>query len=490
MRKIYSLQSFAALIFAIILAGCAPAPEKDHLTQIQDRNTLVIGTLYSPTSYFSNNHTSSGMEYELAQNFAAQLGVELQVVANADLNRLFTLLNEGKIDILATGLSVTDNRIKHMRFGPPYYRVSQQLVYKQGKKRPRKYSDLTGNLTVMANSSHQETLLGLKDKYPALKWNTNNKLNPDQLLKEVIEERIDYTIVDSTVLARNRRLYPDLSLAMTIEQDTPIAWAISKFTDDSLYSEIISFFGEHQSDGDLIQLEEKYFGHVQRFDYVDTRAFIAAIGTKLKKYQILFELNQGQLQWEQLAALSYQESHWNPKAKSPTGVRGMMMLTLPTAKQMGVKSRLDAEQSIKGGAQYLQRQLDRLPESIPPEQRFWFALASYNVGFGHLMDARRLAVTKNLDPDSWTSIKQLLPLLEKPKYYKKSRYGYARGREAVHYVGNIRRYYETLKAMNITSVLAEPALEIAARIDSLKQKQINTPRIIKTQEAVIPDKTE
>lgn len=477
MLKKFSLHGIVVILFSISLISCTPAIQQDQLSKVKSRNTLVIGTLYSPTSYFSNNHTSSGMEYELAQNFAASLGVELQVIANADLNRLFTMLNEGKIDILATGLSVTDGRMKHMRFGPPYYYVSQQLVYKQGKKRPRKYTDLTGNLTVMANSSHQESLLRLKEQYPDLSWQTNNKLNPDQLLKEVIEERIDYTIVDSTTLARNRRLYPDLSLAMTVEEERPIAWAISKFTDDSLYSEIIAFFGEHQSDGDLIHLEEKYFGHVKRFDYVDTRAFIKAIDTKLKKYQILFELNQGELQWEQLAALSYQESHWNPRAKSPTGVRGMMMLTLPTAKQMGVSSRLDAEQSIKGGAQYLQQLLNRLPEAIPQEQRFWFALASYNVGFGHLMDARRIAIKMDKDPNSWTSIKLILPLLEKAKYYKKSRYGYARGREAVHYVDNIRRYYETLKAMNISSVLAEPALEIAARIDSLVQNEISSPRI-------------
>jgi len=418
------------------------------------------------------------MEYELAQSFAVNLGVELQVIANANLDSLFNMLNEGKIDVIATGLTVTEQRMSRMRFGPPYYYVSQQLVYKQGKKRPRKFSDLTGNLTVMANSSHQESLLALKLQHPDLTWRTDSKLNPDQLLKAIMEERIDYTIVDSTVLARNRRLYPDLSLAMTIEQDKAIAWAISKHTDDSLYSEIIAFFGEHQTDGDIVQLEEKYFGHVQRFDYVDTRAFIKAIATKLKKYQILFELNQGTLHWQQLAALSYQESHWNPKARSPTGVRGMMMLTLPTAKQMGVRSRLDAEQSIQGGAQYLREQLKRLPQSIPQQQRFWFALASYNVGFGHLMDARRLAITMKKDPDSWTSLKQVLPLLEKSKYYKKSRYGYARGREAVHYVDNIRRYYETLIAMNISSRLAEPALEIAARIDSLQQKPIDRALIL------------
>lgn len=464
------------MVLLILIQGCSPAPQQDQLSAIKSRNTLIIGTLYNPASYFSNNNTASGMDYELAQEFAASMGVELQVVANADLDSLFTLLSENKIDILATGLSVTDKRLNHMRFGPPYYRVSQQLVYKQGKKRPRKYRDLTGNLTVMANSSHQETLINLKQQYPDLTWQTSNKLNPDELLKAVIDEEIDYTIVDSTVLARNRRLYPDLSLAMTIEQDTPIAWAISKHTDDSLYSEIIAFFGENQTGGELTQLEEKYFGHVKRFDYVDTRAFIKAIETKLKTYQILFELNAGTLEWQQLAALSYQESHWNPRAKSPTGVRGMMMLTLPTAKQMGVKSRLDAEQSIQGGSSYLQQLLAKLPSSVAKEQRFWFALASYNVGYGHLMDARRLAVAKNLDPDSWTSIKKMLPLLEKSKYYKKSRYGYARGREAVHYVDNIRRYYQTLKAMNISSVLAEPALEIAARIDSLQQQPIDSVR--------------
>ncbi|PKF57557.1 membrane-bound lytic murein transglycosylase MltF [Alteromonadales bacterium alter-6D02] len=476
----------ASLVF---LASCTPPPKPSDTTQIKQRDTLVIGTLYSPELSSDSQHSSYGMEFELAQSFAQHLGVNLKIVANADLNTLFEKLDNNKIDILATGLTVTEPRLAKMRFGPPYYQVSQQLIFKQGKKRPRKLSDLTGKLMVIDGSSHHETLIELKQDNPELTWQTTTDLNPDQLLKHLIDEKIDYAIVDSTVLARNRRLYPDLSLAMTLKHSKPIAWALSKNTDDSLFSEVISFFGQHQGDGEIIQLEEKYFGHVKRFDYVDTRAFIKAVETKLNKYQILFEIYAEQLRWEQVAAISYQESHWNPRAKSPTGVRGMMMLTLPTAKQMGVKSRLDAEQSIRGGAQYIQSLLKRVPESVPQDQRFWFALAAYNVGFGHLLDARALAKKMNKDPDSWTSIKQILPLLEKAKYYKKTRHGFARGREAVHYVDSIRRYFETLTAMNISSKLEEPSLAIAAKADSLPQQPIvrqwATPKVVEEKKPIL-----
>jgi membrane-bound lytic murein transglycosylase F len=454
-------------LITLFVVSCTPPVQETHLARIKSNKVLVIGTLYSPTNYFNGETNASGMDSELAQRFADYLGVELQVVSNADLSQLFTQMNEGKIDVIASGLTVTDTRLANMRFGPPFYNVSQQIVFKQGKDRPRKLKDLTGILMVGKASSHVEMLSHLKTDNPDLTWQTTSQHNPDELLKLVIDEKIDYTLADSNVLARNRRIYPDLSLAFTITRDDSLAWALTDDKDDSLFSEIIAFFGHQKSEGALAQLEEKYFGHVQRFDYVDTRAFIKAIDKKLPKYQILFELNAQALKWEQLAALSYQESHWNPRAKSPTGVRGMMMLTLPTAKQMGVKSRLNPEQSIKGGAKYLTRMLARLPDSISQSQRFWFALASYNVGYGHLMDARKLTKSQGEDPDNWSAVKLVLPLLEKKKYYRKTRHGYARGREAVHYVDSIRRYYDTLIAMDIDSKLASPDLELAARIDSL-----------------------
>ena len=469
-QKFLALQRPGWLCLVLwLLSGCGSETRLSQLDQIRERQVLTIGTLYGPTTYFSNDHQASGMEFELAQQFAAQLGVELEVVASADLPSLFRQLDEGSVDLLATGLTITEQRRQRVRFGPPYYQVTQKLIFKQGQPRPRKLSDLDGSLMVLAGSSHAETLTRLQREHPYLSWLETRQYDPEEILSMLIDEKIDYTVVDSTILDRNRRQYPDLSLAFTIGEPQQIAWVLAQGQDDSLYSEVIDFFGRQQSDGLIAQLEEKYFGHVQKFDYVDTHAFIRATQEVLPQYQVLFERYAGDIGWLQLAATSYQESHWDPKARSYTGVRGMMMLTKPTAKQMGVKSRLDAEESIRGGARYLHRMLARLPHSIVEHERFWFALAAYNLGFGHLMDARKLASLQGKNPNSWTDVKQLLPLLEKRKYYKKTRHGFARGREAVHYVDNIRRYYETLKALELPSMqqrLAAEAMLAAAETPS------------------------
>ena len=147
-----------------------------------------------------------------------------------------------------------------------------------------------------------------------------------------------------------------------------------------------------------------------------------------------------------LAAQAYQESHWNRRAKSPTGVRGIMMLTLTTAKEMGVESRLDAAQSIMGGAKYLYQQQKRIPESVTGQDRWWQALAAYNVGMGHLNDARMLARKLDLDPDNWLELRGVLPLLSQKKYYSELKYGRARGTEPVTYVNRVRNYQNILHA--------------------------------------------
>ena len=170
--------------------------------------------------------------------------------------------------------------------------------------------------------------------------------------------------------------------------------------------------------------------------------------SRLPRLEALFKKYAAKhdIPWTLLAAQSYQESHWNRRAKSPTGVRGIMMLTLTTAKEMGVESRLDVEQSIMGGAKYLSRLEKRIPDSVEGEDRWWYALAAYNVGMGHLHDARALARDLDLDPDSWLELKGVLPLLSQKKYYKNLKYGYARGAEPVTYVRQIRNYQNIMRA--------------------------------------------
>lgn len=440
----YKQHWLIGVVTFLLLAGCNNEPAATNLRDIVKRGQLNVGTLFGPNTYYIGAEGPAGFEYELAKQYADYLGLELNVVPSYSLEELLPKLNSGEVDFLAAGLTVTPERIKQFKFSPSYNEVSQKLVFKQGNDRPRNVDDLTGRLIVTTASSHAEKLRALKTQYSELVWQETSELDNEELLKEVLEGNYDYTVVDSNTLAINRRYYPEISIGFTIQEPQPLAWAMSHTSDDSLLATMIEFFGEVHHDGSLFALNDKYYGHIEEFNYVDTRAFISAIDSVLPNYQPWFEKYSIDIDWRLLAAISYQESHWNPRARSYTGVRGLMMLTLPTAKQMGVKSRLDPEQSIRGGAKYFKRMIDRMPERIPHPDRIWFALAAYNIGFGHLNDARIITQQQGGDPDRWVEVKARLPLLKQRKFYKKTKYGYARGDEAVNYVENIRRYYDTL----------------------------------------------
>ncbi|MCJ8320043.1 MAG: membrane-bound lytic murein transglycosylase MltF [Colwellia sp.] len=444
----YFISIMLLMLMLMLLFGCDSKSNEASLQRIIDRGYIKVGTLFGPNSYYIGAHGPSGFEYELAQNYADFLGVELKIIPSYNLEELFPKLNSGEVDFLAAGLAVTDKRLTRFDFTPSYHQVSQKVIFKQGNKWPRQLKDLSGTLMVTSSSSHVENLERLKLTHPDLTWQETSELDNEELLMQVLDGKVDYTIVDSHVLAMNRRYYPELSIAFTIKKPEPLAWLVSKQNDASILASLIEFFGKVHHDGTLLALDDKYYGHVEEFNYVDTRLFLKAIENKLPKYQPLFEKHGQDIDWRLLAAISYQESHWEPHARSFTGVRGMMMLTLVTAKQMGIKSRLDAEQSIIGGAKYFKRMIKKMPERIPEPDRTWFALASYNVGFGHLNDARIITQRQGGDPDRWFDVKTRLPLLKQKKYYKKTKYGYARGDEPVKYVESIRRYYESLSFLD------------------------------------------
>jgi len=443
-NKTNCLAILLILLSTWLLSSCKSENKTANLQRIIDRGYVTVGTIYGLTNYYIGANGDSGFEYELAKQYADSLGVKLKVSASYSLEELFIKLDTGEVDFLAAGLSVTENRLQKFRFAPSYNQTSQKLVFKQGKKRPRSIKDLTGKLVVAANTSHVENLSKLAHDHPQLTWQENAELDNEELLIQILNEEVDYTIIDSLTLAISRRYYPEISIGFTIKKAEPVAWMLAKTQDDSILASLVEFFGEIHHDGNLLALNDKYYGHVEQFNYVDTRLFIKAIENKLPQYQPLFEQYSQDMDWRLLAAISYQESHWEPHARSHTGVRGMMMLTLPTAKQMGIKSRLDAEQSIRGGAKYFKQMFDRMPDRVPHPDKLWFALASYNVGLGHLNDARKITELQGGDPDRWVEVKDRLPLLKQKKYYKFTRYGYARGDEPVNYVENIRRYYDTL----------------------------------------------
>ena len=454
------------LLLIPLLFSCNEQKQHASFARIIERGYVSVGTLFGPNSYYIKGDGFAGFEYDLAKKYAEYLNVELKIVPSYSLDELFLKLNTGEVDLLASGLSVTDKRLSRYRFAPSYEKVSQKLVYKQGKVRPRKLGDLKGNLMITASSSHAENLENLKQTHNELSWVETSEFDSEELLLKILNDEIDYTIIDSNTLAVNRRYYPEISVGFTIKKAEPLAWMVEQDSDDAILASLIEFFGQVHHDGTLLALDDKYYGHIEEFDYVDTRTFIRAITTKLPKYKALFEKYAQEIDWRLLAAISYQESHWRPHARSHTGVRGMMMLTLATAKQMGIKSRLDAEQSIQGGSKYFKRMISKMPDRIPSPDRIWFALASYNVGFGHLNDARIITQQQGGDPDRWVEVKTRLPLLQQKKYYKKTKYGYARGKEPVHYVDNIRRYYDTLTWLDDKAAEAEDNADVPKEAES------------------------
>jgi len=432
------------LMSSPFLTSCTE-PKLSHLEDIKQRGLLKVVTRNSPTTYYESADGNSGIEYELAEAFAKSLGVKTEYLVNDNLKEIAELVNSGQVDLAAAGLTMTSEREKSLRFAPSYQTITSKLVFKQGKKWPRNISQLDGELRVVAHSSYSQALLELKKSHSNLYWTETSEHTTEELLMMVLDETIDYTIVYSTELDLNRRFHPELAVAFTIGEPKSLAWAFTPSDDYSLFSKAIEFFGQQNAQGSIAQLQEKYYAHVEKFDYVGAREFHQATDKKLENYKDWFvEFAEDDLDWRLLAAVSYQESHWKPHAKSPTGVRGMMMLTLRTAKQMGINNRLDPKQSIHGGAKYLRKVLKRVPKRIENPDRTWFALAGYNVGWGHVEDARIITQQQGGDPDKWVDVKERLPLLQKSKWYKKTKHGYARGSEPVHYVDNIRRYYDVL----------------------------------------------
>jgi len=436
------------LLCTLILSlfGCSSEPET-VVDSIRARGELLVITRNSPTTFYEGPQGPVGFEYDLLSRFARHLGVKLRLIVPDSFEEILPMVVRGEANLAAAGLSITEDRSKIVRFGPTYQTITQQLVYNLNQNRPKSVDDIhPGQLEVVAGSAHVERLKELQQKHPKLQWKENRELESEELLNLVFEQVIDYTVADSNELALFRRYHRDVESAFSISEPQQLAWAFPYHTDDSLINEARKFFDKIQKNGRLEQLRERYYGHIEQLDYVGTRLYTRHVKQVLPEFRPLFQkaAKLYKLDWRLLAAIGYQESHWRPKAMSPTGVRGIMMLTQATAAEIGIEDRLDPEASILGGAQYFRETLDRIPERIPRPDRIWLALAAYNVGFYHLDDARIITQMNGGDPDKWVDVKKNLPLLSQSKWYKKVEHGYARGNEPVNYVENIRIYYDLL----------------------------------------------
>ncbi len=403
------------------------------------------------SSYFLGADGETGPEYELVREFAAHIGVDVEVHVADAFGQLAELLKQGKGDLIAANMTRTTSREAEFSFGPDYAEVRTEVVYRRGQVRPVKLEDLVGKkLAVIAGSSYEEMLIHAAEELEGLSWDALEEAGMEDLLLAVSEGKIDATLVDSNILEINKQFYPSVNRGFTLKETQPQAWAFRKTEDNSLVQQAYVFIRLAHENGMLVELRDRFYNRADELDQVGMFHFLKQVRNRLPVLLPVFQqvAEQHEIDWRLLAAMGYQESHWDPEAKSKTGVRGIMMLTRNTAAQLGLSDRQDPVQSIEGGARYFLRLWRRTPERIPEPDRTWMTLAAYNMGWGHLEDARVITQRQGDDPDSWRDVNERLPLLMQEKWYRQTRYGYARGMEAQRYVHNIRNYFDILVWMD------------------------------------------
>ena len=445
-HKLIRIITYALFYFVLInINGCSK--ESSKLKKIKSNGALRIALVADPPHYFPNKVKERGYDFELVSHYATSIDVELEIIKTNTSDEIIFLLNQGKVDIGILGSSpeftqknitnvVTYNNSKWYVIGS---RANRQL--------PKSIDSIEPNTMIVANGSNASFMLhSIGEDYPSLLWDELKNTNVRSILERINENHSKISIISEDIYVYYQYLFPETKKIFVLPIKYPSRWLVKNNNNLSFLYSINSFFNKYKQNGKLEKIGKTYYEHLSAFDYVDIRYYLKRINKKLPKYKQYFveAAKNSALDARIIAAVSYQESHWNRKARSPTGVRGMMMLTLDTAKRVGVKNRLNAKQSIFGGAKYLKILYESFSNTIEEPDRLWFTLAAYNIGLGHVEDARTITKSQGDNPNSWIDVEKHIPKLSQKKWYKKTRHGFARGYEPIEFVRRVRRYYDIL----------------------------------------------
>lgn len=433
---------FLFLLIAGLFLNCSGSKDLDN---IKRSGKITLLTKNNAHCYYVYRESPMGFEYELSKAFADSLGVELKV-KTPGWPRIYKALHKGRGDFIAASLTITPEREKSVDFSDEYMSIQQQVIIHKDNTEIKKLDDLKGKtIHIRKGSSYHERILELNEEGYGIQMVLYKKIPTEDLIRLVAEKEIAITIADSNIALLNRRYYPEIRLAFPLDEKQSLGWAVDKGRSE-LLEEINRFLTRIQKDGTFDELHRRYYANVEIFDYLEIKRFHKALDSRLPEFEetIKEESEKSGFDWRLIAAIIYQESRFQPKAKSFTGVRGLMQVTLRTAREMGIENRLDPEQSIQAGVKYLAQLFERFP-GVEGLDRMLLALASYNVGYGHVKDAQIIATSKGLDPNRWSSLERTLPLLRHKAYYSQAKYGYARGTEPVSFIKRILTYYDIIK---------------------------------------------
>ena len=421
----------------------------DALARVRASGKLRAVSRVNPATFVVDRYGPAGIEYELARDFAASLGVELEMIPAATIGEAYAALDAGRADIAASGLTERRLAERPYTYSSSYLGVSQQVVFRAGTRKPGSLADIVGaRVMVLAQSSSADALRRAQASLPGLGWMESTQTDTADLLRRLTEGGIDYAVVKSHEFYMHAGLFPALDVAFELPEAEQLAWAMSDTPQNlQLFDAMQGFLSRSEHDGELDLLRERFFGYLPEINRKALRAFAARAEKQLPRLQPLMRriASEEGIDWHLLAAMSYQESHWNPGAVSRKGAAGMMMLTPEAASEVGVRDRRNMEQSLRGGARYFRKLMDGLDGDISPADRELFALAAYNMGPAHLADARKLAGLRAKNPDLWSDVEDQLPLLAKREWHVHTEYGYARGLETASFVNGVRQYHRFLE---------------------------------------------
>jgi len=459
MKKFY-LNYFILINLTAVLLFCVFLSVRIHnkelgsdltrIERIKKTGVLRLITNNSINTYYFYNGKPTGFEYDLAREFARFLNVDIDIVTPG-WNNIFSYLEQGKGDFIAAGLAITRERLEKVNFSIPYMTIQQHIVHHKLVFGPKNIEDLAfRTIHVRRGTSYHSRLEEIKNSGVDVNYILHDNTPTEELIGMVYDREIKFTVADSNIAYLNQRHFPDIRIGIPIQEKESLAWAVNK-NDSQMLEQINKFFLYANETGILKQISDKYYANIEDTDPFDLKRFHQRIKTRLPKFKkiIVEESKKYGFDWRLVAAVVYQESHFNPKAKSFTNVRGLMQVTTITAEEMGIKNRLNPSQSIKAGIKYLDKMVKKFDYLEDEYEKILFGLASYNIGYGHVSDAIKIAKNMGLDETKWQSLKTSLPLLSKSKYYKKTKHGYARGWEPLQYVERILIYYDILKQKKI-----------------------------------------
>jgi len=446
-------------LLACLAVGCEQAPKP--IAPVAESGELVVLTVNGPSTYFEDAQgLPSGLEYDLATMFAKELHAKATFVLVENPARIDHILRQKQAHLAAAALARHFDFPGGLAWGPSYHSTQHQIVCRPEVK-AKKMDDLRGLRVGVIEESVADYLLSEPEQLPLPVERLSPGISTADLLEQVSLGHLDCALVESTRYTLARRFFPTLDVAFNLGKPVDYAWLVSTVDKKRILAAAGPFFERIKKDGTLKRLIDRYYGHAMRFSAIDATALLAQIDTQLEKLRPSFleaERVSG-VDWRLIAAIGYQESHWDAQATSPTGVRGLMMLTEETADRLQVKDRLNAHDSILGGARYFALIKEQLPARIPEPDRTFLALAAYNIGIGHLEDARILAQRAKLDPDKWQDVRLVIPRLAEPDAYGTLAHGYARGGEAMQLVDNVRNYYDIISRREPRGTAVVPLLD-------------------------------